>query len=263
VLVIDLSSIRASFAPVELKPVEGDLNIVYEDDHLVVINKMPGIAVHPGPAENAEDKVTLVQVLLHHFSASGLSTVGGTERPGIVHRLDQDTSGLMIVCKTDEAHAKLKEVFQRHDTNEIEKIYHAVVVGKMVPDSGSITARIMRHPKQGHKMTTTDKETEGKHALTFYETIKVIDTKTQAQYSLLQVKIATGRTHQIRVHVSSKAHPIVGDGLYSSKSGKYNVPYLLLVAKELRFKHPITGEKLDFEVEYPPHFQAFLDRAAL
>jgi 23S rRNA pseudouridine1911/1915/1917 synthase len=220
------------------------------------------MAVHPGQGEDGDAKVTLVHVLLHLYGREGLSKgEEGDERPGIVHRLDKDTSGLMIVCKTDDAHAKLKDVFQkRHDT--LTKTYYALVLGKVAKKDGTIDSPLMRHPgaKQGHKMVVASLgEPKGKSAVTHYKVVKTWTLQKQS-YTLLAVTIETGRTHQIRVHMSSNAHPIVGDALYSTKHNNHNVPFLLLTSKELKFDHPITKEKLSFSVDLPPHFTQFIEK---
>ena len=257
------------------------------------------MAVHPGQGEDVDAKVTLVHALLHRHGRDGLSKGEDDDRPGIVHRLDKDTSGLMIVCKTDDVHTKMKDLFQkRHDS--LTKTYWALVLGKVTPattssstsnqlslaagahassDSSSqqhhhlkkeeetdmvtIDAPMMRHPgsKQGHKMIIAPAgDPKGKPAVTRYRVLKHWTLQKQQHFSLLEVNIETGRTHQIRVHLSSQAHPIVGDALYATKHNNHNVPYLLLTSKSLQFEHPITKEKLSFQVELPPHFAKFVEK---
>lgn len=217
------------------------------------------MAVHPGQGEDTDSKVTLVHALLHKYGREGLSKGESEDRPGIVHRLDKDTSGLMIVCRTDAAHEQLKDAFKnRH--KQLKKTYYALVLGKVGDKAGSIETPLMRHPgaKMGHKMTTAAVyDPKGKPALTHYRVIKYW-TLLKQSYTLLEVTIETGRTHQIRVHFSSKSHPIVGDALYATKHAAHNVPFLLLTSKELSFDHPITKEKLSFTVDLPPHFADFI-----
>jgi 23S rRNA pseudouridine1911/1915/1917 synthase len=246
----------------ELHGVEVPLDIVYEDEHIAVINKEPGMAVHPGQGEDMDAKVTLVHALLHKYGKEGLSEgEDGGERPGIVHRLDKDTSGLMIICKQNDAHLKLKEIFQKRHVG-LTKTYYALVLGKVAEKKGMIQTQLMRHPgaKQGHKMTVAPLgDPKGKEAITHYRVVKYWTLQKQS-YTLLAVTIETGRTHQIRVHMSSSSHPIVGDALYATKHNNHQVPFLLLTSKELEFEHPISKEKLSFSVELPPHFAQFMEK---
>lgn len=221
------------------------------------------MAVHPGEGEENNDKVTLVNVLLHRYGKSGLSDGENSgERPGIVHRLDKDTSGLMIVCKTNETHEKLKDLFQnRHES--LTKSYQALVLGNIPQNSGTLDAPLKRHPgaKMGHKMvTTTPNDPKAKPAVTHYQVVKHWALPRNVSYTLIQLQIETGRTHQIRVHMSSSSHPIVGDALYATKNSAHKVPFLLLTSKELRFEHPITKEKLHFTIDLPPHFSSFIEK---
>jgi 23S rRNA pseudouridine1911/1915/1917 synthase len=251
-----------------------------------------GMAVHPGQGEDANEKVTLVNVLLHRYGREGLcegEQEGDLERPGIVHRLDKDTSGLMIICKTNDAHAKLKEMFAKKSKKDdsadssstapfspgialpsigsspssetaLKKTYWALVLGKVGALSGTIDTPLTRHAKQGHKMVaTTPLDTKGKVAITHYKVLKYWHLQKQS-YTLLEVNIETGRTHQIRVHMSSNAHPIVGDTLYATKHNSHNVPFLLLTSKELRFEHPVSKEKMQFSIELPDHFAQFISK---
>lgn len=220
------------------------------------------MAVHPGQGEDANEKVTLVHALLYRYGREGLSEgEEGGERPGIVHRLDKDTSGIMIVCKTNEAHAKLKEQLNsRHDS--ITKTYYALVLGKFGNTAGTIDSPMMRHPsaKMGHKMVIAPVgDPKGKPAVTHYKVVKAWHLQRQS-YALLEVNIETGRMHQIRVHLSSQSHPIIGDALYSTKDSSHQVPYQLLTSKELKFEHPITKEKRHFTIGLPPHFSDFVQQ---
>jgi 23S rRNA pseudouridine1911/1915/1917 synthase len=207
--------------------------------------------VHPGPGNW---KSTLVNALLYH--CGDLSSIGGTVRPGIVHRLDKDTSGLMVVAKTDSAHKRLVESFSSRD---IHKEYAAIVTGKPVKDHGVIDRPLARHRKYRHKMTIDE---SGKEAVSEYWLKKIWNTD-KYMFSLLSVKIHTGRTHQIRVHLSSSSLPIVGDPIYSKKWERYNVPYLLLASVALAFRHPETGEELSFTAPLPEHMQEFIRKVEM
>jgi len=257
-------------------PMEMPLKVAYEDEYLVVIDKDPGIAVHP--AEGEENSFTLVNGLLFKYGRSRLSSGEAPERPGIVHRLDKDTSGLIVICKTDEVHALMKKLFQER---KIDKLYYAVVLGKTRNLQGSIQSRIIRHPKIKHKMTVVkedfqsrdtrnndnnedeEEREQGKLALTDYKAEKIWKTKNNTNptfYSLVKVKIHTGRTHQIRVHMSSvNTTPIIGDVLYHKKSARHkHADNLCLVAKELNFVHPITNNSISLEVDFPDHIASFM-----
>eukprot|EP01124_Arcella_intermedia_P016539 TRINITY_DN2315_c0_g1_i1.p1 TRINITY_DN2315_c0_g1~~TRINITY_DN2315_c0_g1_i1.p1 ORF type:complete len:373 (-),score=105.42 TRINITY_DN2315_c0_g1_i1:934-1896(-) len=237
----------------KVTPKELPLNVVYEDEYLVVINKDCGLVVHPGEGE--DNDVTLVNALVFKYGLEGLSKGENPARPGIVHRLDKDTSGLMVICKTDEVHKIMKDKFQNR---KIEKEYTALVVGNMKDPQGTINGNIMRHPKIRHKMTVTSDPTLGKSATTEYKVIETYDTKT-APYNLLSINLLTGRTHQIRVHLSHLAHPIVGDVLYHKRNAKHNAKNLCLVSSRVAFQHPITEQPLEFKVDLPEHFKEFLE----
>ena len=231
-----------------LEPENIPLNILYEDNDLAVIHKPAGMVVHPGAGNTTH---TLVNALLYHFK--GLSSIGGVERPGIVHRLDKDTDGLMVIAKNDTAHNMLTKAFQ---TRNIIKKYVAIVTGKPSTPTDTINKAIDRHPKYGHKMTVRD---DGKEAITHYTLQEVWHTQ-QGVFSRLKLQIFTGRTHQIRVHLSSIGLPIVGDKLYSKKWEKYNVPFMLLASTYLEFDHPITGKRLQFSIDLPKHMNDFIKK---
>ncbi len=235
-------------AELSLVPRELPLEIIYEDDSIAVINKPPGMVVHPGPG-NWDN--TLVNALLFHLKK--LSSIGGVIRPGIVHRLDKDTSGLMIIAKDDNAHKKLSDDFAGR---RLIKKYSAIVNERPDEPHGLIDRPIGRHPKYRHKMTILE---GGRDAVTEYSIIKTWNAK-KGVFSLLELTLHTGRTHQIRVHLSSIGHPVVGDPVYSKKWAKYNVPYLLLAAVSLEFKHPVSGEILHFEVPLPKHMKDFINK---
>src|SRR4051794_7332497 len=244
------------------------LEILYEDDDLAIINKPAGMMVHAGAGatEDQRNRGTLVNALLHHFST--LSALGGQMRPGIVHRLDKETSGLIVVAKNDEAHRKLSEQFARR---EVKKKYVALVQGSIKKDSGTISARISRDRIRRIRMTT--RESAGREAITHYKVLRRIDS-SYGKFTLTEVKIDTGRTHQIRVHMASMGHPVVGDTLYGAarelKSrpvhGKYEnqgtiaLPRNFLHAAELELAHPRTGARIALTSPLPGDLQGFLER---
>lgn len=220
------------------------LDIVYEDNDIIVINKAKGMVVHPG---NGNMDGTLVNAVLSHAKDS-LSGIGGEIRPGIVHRLDKDTSGLIIVAKNDNAHINVSEQIKNH---EVTKIYTALVRGNIEEDEATINMPIARDERDRKKMAT---DIDGKEAVTHFTVIK-----RYYDYTLLKVKIDTGRTHQIRVHMAKIHHPVVGDEVYSNGKNEFNVKGQLLHSTILEFKHPRTGEKLHFEAPLPDEFKRVLD----
>ena len=223
------------------------LNIVYEDPHLLVVNKPKGMVVHPAAGHYSG---TLVNALMHHCGDS-LSGINGVLRPGIVHRIDMDTSGLLIVAKSDKAHQGLAEQIKIHS---FTRIYEAVVVGHPREDSGTICAPIGRHPTNRKKMTVT--AINAKEAITHYEVIA-----QYPGYSHLRLRLETGRTHQIRVHMAHIGHPVAGDTVYGApKQPKIceDLHGQCLHARCIGFVHPITGEELYFESELPAYFTDFL-----
>ncbi len=228
-----------------LKPQELPLGILFEDEHLIVINKDPGIVVHPA-AGNMEG--TLVQGLLHH--CQDLSGIGGVMRPGIIHRLDKDTSGVLVVAKTDLAHQNLVEQFKKR---QVRKIYLAIVAGCPAQHSGTITTSIGRHPVHRKKMSVLERG--GRSAVTEYE---VIETFVKA--SLLRVVIKTGRTHQIRVHMAHIGCPVLGDQIYGGKKAQMEgVKRQCLHASQLTIAHPLTTEILQFDAPLPADMKSLLD----
>lgn len=229
-------------------PQDIPLNIIYEDDSVAVINKQPGLVVHQGPG-NYDD--TLVNALLFHVKK--LSTAGDEFRPGIVHRLDRDTAGLMVIAKTDEAYKSLVEQFS---AREVEKRYAAIVTGKPLKEHAVIDRPIARHRIYRQKMAVTE---DGRDAVTEYTISKIWHTPT-GTFTMLDVRIHTGRTHQIRVHLSSMGNPVIGDQIYSKKWEKYRVPYLLLASTYLSFRHPVTDERMEFSQDIPPHMKDFIER---
>ena len=232
--------------PTTIEPKDIPINIIYQDDDIAVLNKQPGIAVHCG-AGNWNN--TIVNALLFHLK--GLSAIGGVERPGIVHRLDKDTSGLLIIAKNDKAHIKLSSDFAERT---IHKEYTAVVIGKILNDHAIIDKPIKRNKQFRQKMSVSE---TGKSAKTEYFVLKRWESEG-CFYNLLRIILHTGRTHQIRVHLSSSGHPIIGDPIYSRNWKRYTVPYLLLCANKIEFDHPITGDKMSFEIPLPDYMTAFI-----
>lgn len=234
--------------PLELEPEDIPLDIVYQDQSIIVINKQPGLVVHPGPGNWNR---TLVNALLFHVK--DLSSIGGVSRPGIVHRLDKDTSGLMVIAKDDASHQFLTEEFSGR---KVRKKYAAVVVGKPHTDHGIFDRPIGRHRKYRHKMTVDEK---GREAVTEFKVRKVLNSRLGV-FSFLDIDLHTGRTHQIRVHLSAEGMPVVGDPIYSKKWEKYHVPFLLLASTGLEFSHPSSGKAMSFTVDLPEHMRAFLEK---
>lgn len=231
--------------PVAIEAQDIFLEIVYEDDSLLVVNKPKGMVVHPA-AGNPDG--TLVNALLHHC-AGNLSGINGELRPGIVHRIDKDTSGLLVVAKTNEAHLALSAQFAVHS---ITRVYHAVVYGKFTQDNGTVDAPIGRHPVNRKKMAIIDKNS--RPATTFYEVLARYNG-----FSHVALRLKTGRTHQIRVHMASIGHPVAGDAVYGPKKVLTQLNGQCLHAKTLGFIHPNTAEYMEFDSELPVGFQDFLE----
>ena len=223
--------------PEELDVVKQDIpvDIVYEDNDLLIVNKPKGMVVHPSAGHKDG---TLVNALLYHCE---LSSINGTIRPGIVHRIDKDTSGLLIVAKNDKAHIKLSEMIAN---KEVKRKYYALVHGSIKHDYGTIDAPIARNPKERKEMAVID---EGKPSITHF---KVIDRFEK--YTLIECELETGRTHQIRVHMKYINHPLVGDPVYGLRK-TLNTNGQSLHSKSIEFNHPITGEHLYFETEIPSY----------
>jgi len=221
------------------------LDIVYEDHDIIIVNKPQGMVVHPAAGYHSG---TLVNALLYH--CQDLSGINGVKRPGIVHRIDKDTSGLLVVAKHDAAHLGLAEQWKVHD---IKRVYHAVVWGLVNEDSGTIDAPIGRHPHDRIKMAVEPKN--GKPAITHY---RVLERFPQANCTYLELRLETGRTHQIRVHMAYLGHPVVGDPVYAPRRKSLGLPGQVLHAKVIGFNHPIHGEYLEFESELPEEFMAVM-----
>lgn len=243
VVTVNLPNVKSCNACPQDIPVE----IVYEDDDIAVVNKPQGLVVHPAPG-NPDG--TLVNALMYHLDGR-LSTINGVVRPGILHRIDKDTSGLLVVAKNDRAHLALAEQIKAHS---FTRVYYAVVIGSFKDYSGRIDLPIGRHPVHRKKMAVTEKNS--KNAVTNYNTLEVFNG-----YSLCEFRLETGRTHQIRVHASYLGHPIVGDPLYSPDSGKnkFGLSGQCLHAKKLGIVHPVSKEYMEFECELPQHFKKVLD----
>jgi 23S rRNA pseudouridine1911/1915/1917 synthase len=230
------------------------LNVVYEDADLIVVDKPAGMVVHPA-AGNADG--TLVNALLHHC-AGQLSGIGGVARPGIVHRIDKDTSGLLVAAKTDKAHEGLSRQFKDHS---IERLYAAIVAGRLIPPTGTVSQWIGRSDGDRKKMAVQP-EGRGKHAVTHYRTLEPL-----REASLVECKLETGRTHQVRVHMAHLGHPLIGDPVYS-KSKKHFKSILetlgfkrqALHARTLGFIHPLSSNALSFESRIPADMQELLSQ---
>jgi len=245
--------------PVSMEPEDLPLEIEFEDDHLVIVNKAAGMVVHPAPGHRSG---TMVNALLHHVKR--LSGVGGRLRPGIVHRLDKDTSGLLVVAKSDPAHLGLSEALRRR---EIERLYMAASWGHLPKSPTRIDAPIGRDRKDRKQMAVSE---DGRNART---DVRVLEQWPAAE--LLDVRLSTGRTHQIRVHLLHIGHPVIGDSLYGAgwergiagpnrrwaREFLARVPRQFLHARALRFEHPVTGELLHFRIPPPPDLTAALEFA--
>ena len=245
-----------SAPPLKAFAEEIPLDVVYEDEALAVINKPAGMAVHAGAGARSRSG-TLVNALLHRFAS--LSGVGGELRPGIVHRLDKDTSGLIVVAKNDLAHRRLAEQFSRR---EIKKTYLTLVHGWMKQDKGTIAIAIARDRVRRTRMTTRVRT--GREAISHWRVLRRVQSRF-GKFSLLEVKIDTGRTHQIRVHLASLGHPVVGDALYGAprelkdkRGGKLALARNFLHAAAIELKHPGSGAVLQFSRPLPPDLDDFL-----
>lgn len=239
--------------PAEALPEEMPLDILFEDADLLVLNKPPGLVVHPAAGHATG---TLVNALLHHC-AGQLSGIGGVARPGIVHRLDKDTSGCLIVAKNDTAHLALSAQFA---ARSVEKVYHAIVCGALSKREGSIHASIARHAVQRKKMSVVARG--GREALTSYRVLEPL-----AGAMLVEARIHTGRTHQIRVHFEHLGHPLVGDATYGERPNRrlielvrYEAPRQMLHARRLAFVHPRTTKPIAVEAPWPEDFEETLRR---
>ena len=253
----DKDEIEVNFPPpikTLIKPYKMPLNILYDDEDVIIINKPPGVVVHPGAGNY---KKTIVNGLLFHYQ-SKLSSIGGKLRPGIVHRIDKDTSGVIVVAKNDIAHINLSKQFSDHT---IERTYEALVWGSLKPKNGKISEKISRSVKNRQLMTV--RKDKGKKAITNYKTLEIFQNLNLPKISHVECRLETGRTHQIRVHMNFKGNPILGDKSYGKSKKKFkkidiniekkinNFNRQALHAKSLGFVHPATGRKKFFEAERP------------
>lgn len=228
------------------------LNVLYEDESILVIDKPAGLVVHPGAGNWSG---TLVNALIHRYGeAFSTCTDDGSEedilRPGIVHRLDKDTSGVMVIAKTGQAHRALAAQFAAHSN---EKVYVAVVKGRFTRAEGTVDANIVRNPDSRKTFMTTDDSSRGRNAVTHYRVIRQTDS-----YAFVRVRIETGRTHQIRVHMKSIGHPVLGDVIYSRPDTRFPDCGLCLHAMSLTVDHPVTGERLTFRSRLPERMRVVL-----
>jgi len=235
--------------PLEVKAEKIELDIVYEDNDIIVINKPQGMVVHPAHGNYSG---TVVNALLEHCGSlsdyNSLTGINGVMRPGIVHRIDKDTSGIIVIAKTNEAHLLLSEQLKEHS---ITRKYAALVEGRLKNDSGRIETLIGRNPKDRKQMAVVDRN--GKRAVTHYRVLERFESNTYIEASL-----ETGRTHQIRVHMAYIGHPVVGDMVYGYKKQRFDTKGQLLHARVLGFIHPTTGQYMEFEAPLPDYFEKIL-----
>ena len=230
----------------DILPENIPLDILYEDQDILVVNKPKGMVVHPAPGHYTG---TLVNAIMYHCK-DNLSGINGVMRPGIVHRIDMDTTGSLLICKNDRAHQALAEQLKEHS---ITRKYHAIVHGRLKEDEGTIDKPIGRHPIDRKKMSIHC--TNGREAITHYRVLKRFQ-----QFTYIECQLETGRTHQIRVHMSSIGHPILGDQVYGPAKCPYKLQGQTLHAKVLGITHPITGEYMEFDAPLPDYFQALLEK---
>lgn len=231
---------------VEILPEDIPLDILYEDADVIVVNKPQGMVVHPAPGHTSG---TLVNALMFHCG-DDLSGINGEKRPGIVHRIDKDTSGVLMIAKNDMAHQSLAAQLAEHS---ITRKYNAVVYNGFNEDEGTVDKPIGRNPQDRKKMAVTEKHS--RRAVTHYRVIERME-----KFTLIEAQLETGRTHQIRVHMTYIGHPLLGDPVYGPKKQPINLEGQALHARVLGFIHPRTGEYMEFEAPLPPHFEALLER---
>ena len=232
--------------PMDILPEDIPLDILYEDEDILVVNKPKGMVVHPSPGHYSH---TLVNAVLFHCGGR-LSGINGVLRPGIVHRIDMDTTGSLLICKNDRAHQILADDLKEHN---ITRRYHAVVHGNLKEDTGTVNAPIGRHPVDRKKMST--KAPNGRHAVTHYRVLERF-----GNYTYIECELETGRTHQIRVHMASIGHPILGDAVYGPAKCPFKLEGQTLHAKILGIKHPSTGQYIEFDAPLPEYFETLLNR---
>lgn len=232
---------------IDIEPENIPLDIIYEDDDVILVNKPKGMVVHPAPGHYSG---TLVNGLMYHFKDS-LSGINGEFRPGIVHRIDMDTTGILVVCKNDMAHRFLSEQLHEHS---ITRKYYAIVHGNIQQDNGTVDAPIGRSPKDRKKMAVNTRN--GRRAVTHYRVLERFNGK----YTYIECQLETGRTHQIRVHMSSIGHPILGDEVYGPKKCPLKLQGQTLHAGVLGFIHPSTGEYVEFHADLPGYFKELINK---
>ena len=220
------------------------LDILYEDQDILIVNKPKNMVVHPAPGHY---EGTLVNAVMYHCKGE-LSGINGVLRPGIVHRIDKDTTGSIIVCKNDEAHNAVAELLKTHD---ITRKYRAIVYGNMKDEQGTVDAPIGRHPNDRKKMAVNEKH--GKRAVTHYRVLEHFD-----QYTYIECQLETGRTHQIRVHMASIGYPILGDTVYTSRKAPFHLEGQVLHAMTIGFVHPRSGQYIEVEAPLPDYFEKLL-----
>ena len=230
--------------PLDILPENIPLDILYEDSDILIVNKPKGMVVHPSPGHYTH---TLVNAVLYHCGGN-LSGINGVIRPGIVHRIDMNTTGSLLICKNDRAHQILAEQLKEHS---ITRRYHAIVHGNIKEDSGTVDAPIGRHPADRKKMST--KSQHGRHAVTHYRVLERFGS-----YTYIECELETGRTHQIRVHMSSIGHPILGDDVYGPARCPFKLEGQTLHAKTLGIIHPSTKKYMEFDAPLPQYFQNLL-----
>lgn len=230
----------------DIVPENIPLDILYEDDDILIVNKPKGMVVHPAAGHYSG---TLVNALMYHCGES-LSGINGVMRPGIVHRIDMDTTGSLLVCKNDQAHQKLAEQLKVHS---IKRVYHAIVCGNLKEDSGTIDAPIGRHPVDRKKMSINYQN--GREAVTHYQVLERF-----GDYTYISCRLETGRTHQIRVHMASIRHPLLGDNVYGPQKCPFKLQGQTLHAKILGITHPTSGEYMEFDAPLPEYFEDLLGR---
>lgn len=220
------------------------LDILYEDMDILIVNKPKNMVVHPAPGHY---EGTLVNAIMYHCKGE-LSGINGVMRPGIVHRIDKDTTGSIIVCKNDEAHNAIAALLKTHD---ITRKYRAIVFGNLKEEEGTVDAPIGRHPSDRKKMAINEKH--GKHAVTHYRVLERFE-----KYTYIECQLETGRTHQIRVHMASIGHPLLGDTIYSNRKSPFHLEGQVLHAMTIGFTHPRSGEYMEFEAPLPAYFEKLL-----
>lgn len=223
------------------------IDIIYEDDDIIIVNKDKGVVVHPAQGHYSG---TLVNGLLYKYG-DDLSTINGEMRPGIVHRLDMDTTGVLIVCKNNKAHMSIAKQFKNQS---VKRIYHTIVYNAFDHEEGKVDAPIGRHPIQRTRMSIN--YDNGKNSVTHYRLIENMDNN----FAYIECSLETGRTHQIRVHMASISHPILGDRVYGPRKGKFKLKSQVLHAKRLGFIHPSTNEYVEFEAPLPEYFNKLLKK---